>query len=326
MNETLTPFEELNQIRHRYYIGSASDLPVEIRVDGQTYKWRPGGRVEIADRMDYARDDRGKVKRNLAGEIVSALVPKKDNDAYSIMKRIFSEDPGFRGFDLGLFPIMNDGKDEQRSAAARASYIVTRVGRAKTVQRAWFDKMAKVRAGDLPPVQPRAVKEDLAFLAAYEAGVVDRKAFIAFDGGFDSDSRADVESYLKRVHPQFVAAGNFNGRPLIIVRDEMVAPAQVVPEKPPTAAQMVKADLDAHEEQRAAEQPALDDDGEALEGSINGDETPNPAEAVKFLRAKAEELKYNLTRAELAAMLDGDLDAMEQLAGKLAEVAARRGK
>lgn len=291
--------DDLNEIQRRQYlIGSAADEPVEIIVSGHTYTWPPNSVIEINDRQDYQRDKKG-------NPIFNRPTKTPDGgDAKTIVLQLFSSSVSFDGGNRGLYPIRNDGRDGERRSAARTRYVAARVERCKETQRRWLRQLDKVKPGDLPPAQPRSVREDIAFLAKYESGSIDRKAFIAFDGGAESDVRAEVESYLSSRYPEAFRLGKRpDGKegPLVIERDAVVPPAQAVPGIPPvhdTIARTVS--------------------------EVRADPNPAPAvdmEGVKFLLAEAKKAGVQLTNDEFEAIIGGDQEAMEAVAMRLVETA-----
>lgn len=286
--------------RLSYYIGNAGDEKVERMVNGHSYRWAPLQRLEIKDQLDFPRDQKTQ-KANMR----AAPIPIPTMNAFNVVTRIFSEDDGFKGGEAGLYIVRNDGRDGAREAMARGKYVEARCARARYGQKAWAARCDAWQPGDPVLVCPQALKEDIAFLAAQESGIGNRKAFWSKFGDFESDSREEVINHLRAMWPvQFSSQGDS----LVISRDTLIArpkPAVTAPAAPKPAAPTVGADLEAMQPTEVVTAaPAVDKD------------------QVKYILKQAADLGTSLTDEEMDALLSGDEAGCDALVTRLAAINA----
>lgn len=295
------PIEELRQVQRMVYtVHNAGDELFEQQLSGMFYRIEPHGDLEIADRLDYPRDkktgkflhtipDRFGNRTGMPDPEQEKVVPE-GGDAYTILKNLFSE--GCECEKRGLCIVRGDGRDVERQQAAWQNYVTWRCERADRKQTQWLRQVEMATSGGgLPPVMPAHIRDDIAFLAKYKYGtvVIQRKAFISFDGGCEADTRAEVVAYLKQLHPRLWAE---KGESLIRVRDEAVPqpvgwtpPAKLEPLRPVDEIETLpKPEIVAE----APAGPETEDLGWMLDEAANLDVTLTPAE-VKALRAGTDQ-------------------------------------
>jgi hypothetical protein len=196
------------------------------------------------------------------------------------------------------------------SSAATAATRPARPWRARstpsTAAPAWAARCDAWQPGDPVLVCPQELKDDIAFLAAQESGIGNRKAFWSKYGDFESDSREAVVNHLRAMWPvQFSTQGDS----LVISRDALMArpaPAVAPPVAPKPAAPTVVSDLEAMQpaEVITAPAPAVDKD------------------QVKYILKQAADLGTSLTDEEMDALLSGDEAGCDALVTRLAAINA----
>lgn len=303
-------YDELNEIpATTYVVGNAGDEVVERQVSGIFYRFEPSSKTVVKDRYDYVRNDKGQIPRNKLGEIPigAAKEVPKGGDARTILTALFSDEPGFRAGDAGLYLLRNDGRDDLRYKVARDKYLASRVERASRLQNEWTDRCMRLKPGELPPVMPQHIRDEINFLAKHKAGVVNRKRYISRLGDFESDVRDEVAAHLRMTYPALYDA---QGDTMIVDRDN------VIPHAPKTAA--VPANLMEVAPVAPAAQPVPDilDEEDGAGGGMS-------AEA-RFVLDMVEKLDYRMSAAEITGVMDGT--GIEAVMERLAPIEAERRK
>lgn len=295
--------EELSGLaRPSFAIGNAGDEVISRQYNGHIYRWEPREKKSIGDQMDYPRDTKGAIPRDRSGDIrVAPSVLRLES--LKVVKAIFAEDDGFRGAECGLYLIRGDGKDDAREALARTAYKQMRVARAERGQAAWVELTENRKPGDPALVAPQKLRDDIAFLAAERAGLIDRKAFWSKFGDFESDERAAVAEHLRVSWPEQWA---LKGEGLIIARAEIAPVPQAV--KAP-AVSPSKATLDELPESKPAQ--------EEMGTSAASAPAPGFETNLDFVVKKAEALDTTLTTAEITAVVMNDEPAVDALMERL---------
>lgn len=295
-----SPYDELTSVeRPRYVVCNAGDEDIEKTVSSIIYRVPARGSIEIGDRMDYERDEKGAILRDKQGNIdAQKLVAGKGaGAAYNVVKVLFSPEPSFNAGDEGLYVLRGDGRDDEREAIARAKYVKARCARAAAAQERWHAIVAKSKS-NVPMRMPKKLQADVDFLALHENGVVledERAPFISFDGR-DFETREAAELYVQRVHPAVWETGSFEGKALIVERDA-AAPR-------PIAAPVARpVDVVAPVADPIPEPEGLSDD------------------EVEFITTSAIEYGVTLTKADLTGMLRGDRDVVDDITTRLADAA-----
>jgi hypothetical protein len=226
------PIEELRQVqRMTYRVHNAGDELFEQQLAGIWYRIEPHSDLEITDRLDYPRDkktgkflvtipDRFGNRTGMPDPQQPKIVPE-GGDAYTILRTLFSD--GFECDKRGLCIVRGDGRDRERQEAAWQNYVTGRCERAKRKQAAWNRQVEMLTAGGaLPPIMPKHIREDVAFLARYEYGTVavQRAKYIAWNGSIESDDKSKVVEYIQHIFPRDWAEKGEAG--CIRVRDEFV--------------------------------------------------------------------------------------------------------
>jgi hypothetical protein len=292
--------EILSTIRERalaaFSLENAGDEPVEAQVSGHFYVLQPGQPIHVADRLDWKRGKKGLLLTN-----EPRFVPP-GGDAATIAAEILSES---RLGTRGVFIRYGDGHDDERRRLSRAQYISWRVQRARVRQGDWINKVEKImrQPGALPPVQSQTLREDLAFLARYEAGLIDRKKFICRIDGAESDDRQVIVDHVRTHYAQQLANAGGVVDGFILDRDQV---------KPPSAPEA------------AAEVSALRQPVEQVAPPAPPVPSTLPETDIAFLVDKADELGVNLTKETLRGLLRGEADTIRVVTELLAATAAKK--
>jgi hypothetical protein len=162
----------------------------EVQYSGLFYTFPPGEPVTIKDRLTFQRNVRGTplYKQPL-------ILDGPNAEASRIAKELLE-----RCGDRGITVLFGDAQDQERLDRARKRWLSYKVGMAKMRQREWLLRMDRImkEPGAVPPRQPADVRDALAFLEKYEAGLIDRKRFISKVDSEEFDTREECLAHNAR--------------------------------------------------------------------------------------------------------------------------------